>query len=315
MRDELAKIEWLKARLALRGDAPGVVVGVGDDAAVLDFGSRHTIATVDAQVENVHFRRGMIAPRELGYRAMVAATSDVWAMGGRAHSAMVALSLPPELSEASFNELIEGLVDGAAAAGARIVGGNLSEAKLLTVTTSALGVTDGRPITRAGAQPGDRIYVTGTLGAAAVGLRILEAERADLEHAARFVKHWKTPPINADAALRIAGVATAMVDVSDGCAQDLQHLCDASGVGATLHANRLPTEPGHDATCTTLGIDPASIALTGGEDYELLFTAPASDEAAALGAEVGEVVQGREVRAVDAAGAPIDVRAGFRHFS
>lgn len=316
MRDEFARIEWLKARFALRGDTAGVVVGIGDDAAVLDFGDRPTIATVDTQVENVHFRRGLISPRGVGYRAMVAAVSDVWAMGGRASAALVALTMPPELSDESFNDLIEGLAEAAKATGARIVGGNLSAGDLLTVTTSAFGAPVGDPITRAGATSGDLVYVTGTLGAAAVGFHVLEAGATGLEHGARFAERWKRPPVNDRLVTRIAAVASAMVDVSDGCVQDLQHVCEASGVGAILHAEQIPTEPGHSTTCEALGIDPTSAALAGGEDYELLFTARASPEAALLGTAIGEITEGTEVRVVDGGGTPIDLsRAGFRHFA
>ncbi len=316
MHDEFARIEWLKNRFALRDDAEGVAVGIGDDAAVLDFGKQLTIATIDTQVENVHFRQDLIAPRELGYRAMVAAVSDVWAMGGRATAALVALTLPAGVQEEAFRELIDGLADAAQATGARVVGGNLSGADLLTVTTSVFGAPVREPIARSGAKPGESVYVTGTLGAAALGLHILEAGALGIPDGDRFAERWKRPPINDRLAAGIAQIATAAVDVSDGCVQDLQHLCSASGVGATLRAGRAPTARGHDAACKALGLDPILTMLTGGEDYELIFTAPPSERAAALGTPIGEITEGSEVRVVGEDGAAIDVaQAGFRHFS
>lgn len=316
MHDEFARVDWLKARFALRENAEGVAIGIGDDAAVLDFGKQLTIATVDTQVENVHFRQDLIAPRELGYRAMVAAVSDVWAMGGRATASLVALTLPADVQEVDFRELIDGLAAAAQATGARVVGGNLSRADLLTVTTSVFGAPVREPVARSGAKAGDSVYVTGTLGAAAVGLHILEAGALGIPDGDRFTERWKRPPLNDRLAAGIAEIATAAVDVSDGCAQDLRHLCSASGVGATLHAVRAPTARGHDAVCKALGLDPVLMTLTGGEDYELIFTAPPSERAAALGTPIGEIIEGSGVRIVGEDGAPIDLaQPGFRHFS
>lgn len=316
MHDEFARIEWLKTRFELHGIDERILVDIGDDAAVIDLGKPPTIVTVDTQVEDVHFRRDFISCRELGYRAFVAAVSDVWAMGGLPSAALVALTLPARLSDHEFQELVEGLAEAAESTGARIVGGNLSGGELLTVTTSVFGAPVHEPVARKGAKPGDLVYVTGTLGAAAVGLALLETDGLDPEQTNRFVERWKRPPLNGRAATGIAKIASASVDVSDGCMQDLEHLCRASSVGATLRADSIPTEQGHGSVCEALGLDPVLTALTGGEDYELIFTAPASDGAASLGTTIGEITAETGVRVVDTNGALIDVRdSGFRHFS
>ena len=316
MHDEFEKIEWLKARFELDGEPEGLVVGIGDDAAVLDFGNRPTIVTVDTQVENAHFRRDLITCRDLGRRAMTAAVSDVWAMGGMPNASVVALTLPASLSEQEFRDLVDGLAGAAHTTGARVIGGNLSQGDFLSVTTTAFGLPIAEAVRRDGARPGDLIYVTGTLGAAALGLAILEAGREDLAEAERFVQRWRRPPVNGHAAKTLARVATAAVDVSDGCLQDLQHVCAASGVGATVEAEALPTAPEHEAACEALGLDPVELALAGGEDYELLFTAPASSEAEAVGTKIGKIREGTGVEVVDARGAALEIgRAGFRHFS
>jgi thiamine-monophosphate kinase len=316
MFDEFAKIEWLKARFELDGDSNGIPVGIGDDAAVVDFGDRPSVVTVDTHVENVHFRRDLISCRELGYRALVAAVSDVWAMAAAPRAALIALTLPPSVSEDDFHELIEGIAEAAAGTGAKVIGGNLSAGESLTVTTTALGSPLDRPLMRAGARPGDAIYVTGTLGAAALGLAILEARAFGLEHGLAFVERWKRPPINEYALDVLAAVATAAVDVSDGALQDLGHLCTASGVGAVLHASSVPTAKGYETICAALDLDPTKLSLTGGEDYELLFTAPQGSEAEAIGSTIGTVVEGEGTRVLDEAGEQIDLRrAGFRHFA
>lgn len=314
MRDEFAKIEWLKTRFDLDGDS--VVVGIGDDAAVIDFGNRPTIVTVDTQVEGIHFRRDLISCRDLGYRAMVAAVSDVWAMAARPSAAVIALTLPADFPDQDFRELIDGLAEAARGTGARVIGGNLSQGQSLTVTTTVFGLPIAESVTRDGARPGDSVYVTGTLGSAALGLAVLEAGALELDHAASFVQRWRRPPANGHAAKVLAGLATAAVDVSDGCLQDLQHVCTASGVGAILHADAVPTEAGYHAACEALDLDPIELALTGGEDYELMFTAPESLEAAALGTKIGEIIEGSGVQVLDGAGEAVDLgRTGFRHFS
>lgn len=316
MRDEFAKIDWLKTRFSLDGDSNKVLVGIGDDAAVIDFGNRPTIVTVDTQVEGVHFRTDLLSCRELGYRAVVAAVSDVWAMAAMPSASVIALTLRDDLSDDDFRDLIDGLADAARVTGARVIGGNLSRGASLTVTTTVFGLPISRSLTRRGARPGDSIYVTGTLGTAALGLAILEADRPDIERAQSFAERWKKPPLNGHAAAVLARIATAAVDVSDGCLQDLEHLVTASGVGAVLHASAVPTAPGYQAACSELSIDPIVLALSGGEDYELLFTTRESAEAAALGTRIGEIVEGTGCQVLDAAGGPIELdRGGFSHFS
>jgi thiamine-monophosphate kinase len=316
MRDEFAKIDWLKARFELESQSEGVVVGIGDDAAVFDLGNRPAIVTVDTQVEGVHFRRDFISCLDVGYRAMMAAVSDVWAMGALPSASVVALTLPSALSDQDFRDVIEGLAGAAQTTGARVIGGNLSRGESLSVTTTVFGFPIHEAVTRAGANPGDSIYVTGTLGAAALGLAILDANRFDLEHAERFVERWRRPPMTGHAARSVAEIATAAVDISDGCLQDLQHVCDASGVGATLNAGALPTAPGFEETCEALGLNPLELVLGGGEDYELLFTAPSSARADAVATKIGVTKSTPGVDVLDESGKPITLhKPGFRHFS
>lgn len=316
MRDEFAKIDWLKTRFELDDTPSALEVGIGDDAAVIDFGNRGTIVTVDTQVEGVHFRRDLISCRALGYRAIVAAASDVYAMAGTPSASVIAITLPGTLADEDFRELIEGLAEAARKTGARVIGGNLSAGDALSITTTVFGLPLSQSVTRAHARPGDSVYVTGSLGSAALGLAILQSGRADIADAERFVERWRRPPCNGRAAKVIAELATAAVDVSDGCLQDLRHICEASGVGARLRASALPVETGYAAACKALDIDPVELALTGGEDYELLFTAPASAEAGEIATKIGEIVEEAGVQAFDDDGRTLSFgRAGFDHFS
>lgn len=316
MRDEFAKIDWLKTRFELDDTPSALEVGIGDDAAVIDFGNRGTIVTVDTQVEGVHFRRDLISCRALGYRAMVAAASDVYAMAGTPSASVIAITLPGTLVDEEFQDLIEGLAEAARKTGARVIGGNLSAGDALSITTTVFGLPLSRSVTRAHARPGDVVYVTGSLGSAALGLAILQSGRVDIAGAERFVERWRRPPCNGRAAKVIAELATAAVDISDGCLQDLRHICEASGVGARVRASALPVETGYAAACATLDIDPVELALTGGEDYELLFTAPASAEAGSVATEIGQIVDEAGVHALDDDGRTLGFgRAGFDHFS
>lgn len=315
MHDEFAKIDWLKKRFEKENVGfSELIVGIGDDAAVIDLGARPTIVTVDAQVEGTHFRRDLICSREIGSRAVIAAASDIWAMASIPSGAVIALTLPDAFTDADFQELIEGIAEASRLTGARIIGGNLSHGDSLSITTTVFGLPTERAITRSGAQPSERVFVTGDLGAAALGLAILEAGASDLKNAQSFVDRWRRPPVHGRVVRELARSATSLIDISDGCLQDLQHVCAASGVGATIQASDLPTAPGYRELCATLGLDPVELALTGGEDYELLFTAPA--DAAIPATSIGEIVMRRDVQVLDDEGRPIRFeRPGYRHFS
>ena len=315
MHDEFAKIDWLRKRLEKENvGLAGLIVGIDDDAAVIDFGARPTIVTVDAQVEGIHFRRDLISCRGIGRRAVIAAASDVWAMASTPSAAVLALTLPNALTDEDFRELIEGVAEASGLTGARIIGGNLSRGDSLSITTTVFGVPTEKAITRGGAKPGDRIYVTGVLGAAALGLAILEAGAIELDNSQSFVERWRSPPVHGPVVRELARNATSMIDISDGCLQDLQHVCAASSVGATIRARDLPTAPGYGELCASLGLDPIELAVTGGEDYELLFTAPADAEIPATA--IGEIVTKRGVQVLDDKDRPIRFeRPGYRHFS
>lgn len=316
MRDEFEKIEWLKRRFELEDGPQGLVLGIGDDAAIVDFGDRPTVITVDAQVEGVHFRFDLISYFDVGYRALVTAASDVWAMGAIPNACVVALSLPSSLADGDFRELVDGMAEASRASGARVIGGNLSGGPSLSVATTVFGVPTGDPVLRDGAEPGDDIYVTGTIGAAALGLAILDSGRTDLEGADGLIERWRRPPMNGPFAKVIADVATASVDLSDGCLQDLGHVCRSSRVGAILRADAVPLAHGHVRACDALGLNPIELALTGGEDYELLFTTSPSSEPELRATKIGTITDDREVRVIDAEGRPIEMgRTGFRHFS
>jgi thiamine-monophosphate kinase len=254
------------ARL-LSDEVPEVVVGVGDDAAVVRPGSGDLVLTTDALVEETHFRRDASAPRDLGYRAIAVNVSDVAAMAASPRYALAALTLPSDVEAADVMEIIGGMRDACAEHGCLLVGGNLARGRDLTLVVTVMGeVAPDRAVTRAGARVGDAIVVTGTLGASAAARRVRDdpARWTDDDRAALRRAERPTARVGEAHVLARHG-ATAMLDVSDGLALDLSRLCRASGVGARVELAAVPV-----ARTATL-----DEALGGGEDYELLATMPA----------------------------------------
>lgn len=306
---EHAWIAALLRRLPASDARRGVTVGPGDDAAVVRAGGRPLVLTTDCLVEGVHFRRGWLAPAALGARAFAVSASDVAAMGAAPRWALLALEAPAALPRAFLDAVARGFARAAGAAGAALVGGNLAAGPHLALTAAVVGEAPGRVVTRAGARPGDRLYVTGALGAAGLAVRRLRRGAA-----ARF----PPTPRRHRAGIALARRASAMIDLSDGLAQDLGHLCRASDVGAVVRLDRVPVAP---AVRRALGAGAAAFATTAGEDYELLVALPPSVRPpGGLGCaltHVGDVVAGRpEATFVDAHGRPVRLATrGWDHFA
>jgi len=283
--------------------------GVGDDAAVLDVprGDR-LVASVDTSVEDVHFRRAWLTPREIGRRAAVAALSDLAAMGAAPLGVLVALEVPDAWLEA-LTDVAAGIGDAAEEVGSHVVGGNMARAPTFSITTTVLGHCFA-PLRRSAVRPGDRLYVTGRLGGPDLAIDAWHAGRMpDAEARARFAA--PVPRLREARWLAAAG-ATAAIDVSDGLVADLGHLARASGVRIEVDAERVPRHPGADAVR----------AMRGGEEYEIVVGAPAPLDVVAFrarfGVELTEVAcaaegpPGVEVRD---AGRRVAPPSGHDHFS
>lgn len=269
--DEFARIARIAAILEPRPAGRGVELGIGDDAAVLAPSDRKTVVTVDAVVEGVHFRRDWMTFEDVGYRATVAAASDVLAMGATPRAAVAAWTVPPELPEEAVLAIARGQRAAADLLEMSIVGGNLASAPILSITTTVLGEAD-RVIARSGARVGDALVLSGRVGEAALGIVAL-SRGADL---ARALAAYRRPRVLLPESRALAAVATAMVDVSDGLAQDVGHLAEQSGVRVVLDAAAVAR--GRDASiaqaATTLGVDLEALELSGGDDYALVATVP-----------------------------------------
>ena len=318
MSSEFDRIARLRAKFG-KGDER-VVLGIGDDGAVLDLRGGSTVVSVDTSIENTHWRRTWLSWRDIGYRSQVAAMSDLAAMGADPGQAVIALACPESLDDDAFDQLADGISEAAREIGYSVVGGNLSRASEVSITTTVFGAIPfgpeaRKPVTRAGARPGDDVYVTGVIGAAALGLCALERGN-DEASLTPFVHRWRRPvPRFAESAM-LRAHATACIDVSDGLLQDAGHLAAASQVGIVLEADALPRLEGWSDACAALGVDPQSFGLAGGENYELLFTCAPTDALGSFAKRVGTVADGpASVRLLDGAGRSVPLlAAGFDHF-
>ena len=270
-----------------------VIVGVGDDAAILDIGGDElVVATCDAQVEDIHFRLRHTHPHDMGRKALAVNLSDIAAMGGKPRFALISLLMPPTLEVAVLDGIYEGLREEAAQFDVALVGGNIARnAERLIIDITLLGTaTRSRLLRRDSAKPGEVVMVTGSLGSAAAGLLVGEDEQLAAqipsENLAGVLAAQRTPTPRVAAGQWLAQHAvTTCIDVSDGLAADIAHICEASGVGVQIEAESLPIPPEVVTLATLAGRVPQDLALFGGEDYELVFTVPA-DRAEVLAHEL-----------------------------
>ncbi|MBI4179762.1 thiamine-phosphate kinase [bacterium] len=250
----------------------GVRIGPGDDAALVRIGKTDVVLTSDALQEGVDFDLRYFSWADVGYKAVSAAVSDIYACGACPSAALATVGIPKGVRLPQVRELLSGMAQAAGEYRTPIVGGDVTRAPKLFVDISVAGKLEKRFISRSGARPGDLIYLSGEVGASRAALHLFRARRRvpkDLAQAHLRPKAQK----NAGAILSKLPCVTAMMDVSDGLLLDLYRLCAASCVAAGIFPGRLPMSPSTRKAFTSLGLDPISEAAIGGEDYVLLFTA------------------------------------------
>ncbi len=311
---EFELIDAFTRALPLRGE--GVVLGPGDDAAILrPPPGEELVATVDAVEEGVHFD-GRFRPEDVGWKALAVNLSDLAAMGARPLWALVALGVPAGTTSARLAGVARGLGACARRFGIAVAGGNVTRAPGLSVTVTVVGSAPrGRALRREGARPGDAVLVSGTLGEAALGL--------EPGAPSSLARRQRRPAPRLALGRALLGLASAAIDVSDGLVQDLGHLCAASRVGASVRLAELPLSPAYRRR-TAGREDPWQAALSGGEDYELCVTVPAAKVPAALRAAraagvplavVGTVTRARGVQVARPDGGHHPVTRGHDHLA
>lgn len=309
----------------------GLIKGVGDDTAVLKVGKGvWLLFTADMMVEGVHFSLDYSTFYQVGWKALAVNLSDIAAMGGRPTHALVALAIPPRAKPSELLELYQGLREAARAHGVNIVGGDtVSNPERLVLNVTLLGeVGAGEAVYRSGASPGDKVYVTGTLGAPAAGLYLFQNPALPCSpEAAEYCRRAHTTPQPRVAAGRFLACcgASAMDDISDGLASEMHEICGTSSVGCLIRREEVPIDPRVREVAARAGVDPLEWALFGGEDLELVFTVGPQveerlkKEAAAEGIKiypVGVITASGGVCLEQPGGAILPLpRGGYDHFS
>ena len=271
---------------------PSTLKGVGDDAAVMDFKNKRTVVSTDLLIEGVHFDLSYVPLKHLGYKSVVVNVSDIYAMNATATQITVSIAVSNRFPLEALEELYAGIHLACKRYKVDLVGGDTtSSTRGLIISVTAIGEAKASDLVyRNGAQPNDLVVLTGDIGGAYIGLQILEREKAvfqvnpksqpDIEMYSYILERQLKPEARKDIPplLKQLGVKpTAMMDVSDGLSSELLHICKQSGVGCRLYEDKIPLDPQVISTCEEFNLDSTTIALSGGEDYELLFTIAQAD--------------------------------------
>lgn len=287
---EFALIEHLTKNFEITHTS--TVKGIGDDAAVLNFDDKNVVVTTDLLVENVHFDLSYMPLKHLGYKAVVVNLSDVYAMNAEATQITVSIAVSNRFPLEAVEELYAGIETAAKIYNIDVIGGDTTSSTTgLLISVTAIGqVAKGDEVYRNTAKPGDLLVVTGDLGAAYMGLQVLEREKEvykvnpnsqpDLEPYTYIIERQLKPEARKDVFKLLKDLdvkPTAMIDVSDGLSSEIIHLCKSSKVGCDLYEEKIPLDPTVITVCEEFDIDSTTVALNGGEDYELLFTISQDD--------------------------------------
>ena len=322
---EIGEFGLIKGIAMVADKGEGVVMGIGDDAAVLTPSpGKVLLVTTDCLIEGVHFTLERNDFQSLGRKALAVNLSDIGGCGGTPTAFLASLSLPPETDVASVRALYKGMMEQARTYGVSLVGGDTCSGEKLMISITLIGeAEEGNVVYRSGAKEGNRIFVTGTLGDSALGLNMLKKGVKEGDPVQRHLD--PIPRVKEGGEIVRRGLATAMIDVSDGLIADLGHILEESDVGAQVYLAQLPLSAAYREHINTYFKSPYLLALAGGEDYELLFTAP-EDQSEALKTlaeevgtpitQIGEIVDvsaGVTIVGPDGKKVPVEQR-GHDHF-
>lgn len=309
----------------------GVIKGIGDDCAVFaPYSGRLLLFTTDTLVEDIHFLRDKITPYQLGRKAIAVNLSDIAAMGGRPLFILVSLAIPVEMDVEFIHDLYKGMKDICGHYKVNILGGDtVASPDPLIINVSLIGDAKADEVLyRSGARPGDKIYLTGTVGDSAAGLKILKNEISPPKSiSTHFIKAHNEPKplIETGRIIATSSLASAMIDLSDGLLSDLGHICKESGVGAKLFRSKIPLSSELKALASLANFNPFDLALSGGEDYLLLLTVPetrvqdievlSKNKGLSPLSLIGEISEGEGIRMVNDDGSVEEIGPkGFNHF-
>ena len=287
---EFGLIDYLTQNFKIKKTS--TIKGIGDDAAVLEFKTKQLVVTTDLLIEGIHFDLSYVPLKHLGYKSVIVNLSDVYAMNAVATQITVSIAVSNRFPLEALEELYAGIEMASKIYDIDVIGGDTSSSNTgLLISITAIGEVDAKKVVyRNGAKPNDLLVVSGDLGAAYMGLQILEREKEvykinpnnqpDLEPYTYIVERQLKPEARNDIIKLLSDLEvhpTAMIDISDGLSSEIMHLCKQSNVGCDLYEEKIPLDPQVISTCEEFKIDATTVALNGGEDYELLFTIPQTD--------------------------------------
>ena len=287
---EFGLIEHLTANFSINNKT--TILGIGDDAALLDFKEKMVVVSTDLLVEGVHFDLSYMPLKHLGYKAIVVNLSDIYAMNARATQVTVSIAVSNRFGLEALEALYDGIRAAASIYDVDVVGGDTTSSQSgLTISITAIGEVDASDVVkRSGAKPNDLLVVTGDIGAAYLGFQVLEREKEvfkvnpnnqpDLDAYSYIIERQLKPEARKDIVQLLQDLEvkpTSMMDISDGLSSEIIHLCKQSNVGCDLYEEKIPLDPQVISTCEEFNMDSTTIALSGGEDYELLMTISQED--------------------------------------
>ena len=332
---ELTLLEQIRKRFEKR--SPDIVIGIGDDAALLKPFKKNILVTTDMMVEGVHFNMDFITPYQLGFKLVSVNVSDIYAMGGIPRFLLLCIAMNKNTATETFDMFFDGVHEAMKHYGLSLVGGDISSAsKGMSLSATLIGYAE-KCLKRSGAKKGDRIYVTGNLGDSACGLELLKKIKRPIPIEISKEQRAKSKELRikmlpkgltwndveplltrhlmpkARDPRRFIRYATSMIDISDGLLIDLSRLCDESKVGARIYTKNIPVSSELKKAASCLGISPIRLALSGGEDYELIFTAPRDKRVKAI--YIGDIAESERV-IINTLGKKRTFSAeGYQHFS
>lgn len=318
---ELSLLARVQKRFSKK--TPRLILGIGDDSAVVKCGKDRMLFTTDMMVEGIHFNFAWTTPYQLGFKLVSVNVSDIYAMGGKPDFMLLNFAASKNTGIKVFDQLFDGIEHAIGYYGLSLVGGDISAAEKMMLSATITG-TASKIIRRKGARPGNKIYVSGTLGDAACGLELMKRIKKPIpfeqghktdkplqwEIMSPLIKRHLMPTARKSSVFLRS--ATSMMDISDGLLIDLSRICKESGIGAVIYTQSIPLSEELEVASECLKISPLELALHGGEDYELLFTAPKNQKMNAFC--IGEITESG-IKIVDKNGKSVKVSAkGYQHF-
>lgn len=310
---EFDLIRKIRELVKNRQNTPEGITGIGDDCAVYRIAdNRYGLFSTDMSLEHVHFDFSYCTHYDAGYRSMAANVSDIYAMGGRPVMAFISIGIPSSVAEDDVIKIYDGMISCAQKHGVFIAGGDTVSSDRIILSVSIYGET-AHPVMRSGAQPGDYIYVTGSIGGSMLGLELLQSGADVSAYPESAAKHLRPEPFAHVSELIQTYSPSAMIDISDGLAADLDHMCEESRCGCELYAEKIPVPPEVTGYFKSRSLDPLQYALRSGEEYQLVFTSKLKIEDNSFASLIGKIIPEGKYITINNSTVPF-TGSGFDHF-